>query len=102
MPASRQNMFTRDDTFFGVCEALGEDFRIPSNLLRLVFALAFFWNPVAVTGIYFAIGALVLLTRLIAPGPRPAETAPPPAAAQQAEAAPARRAEQEPVEQLAA
>lgn len=72
MQATQQNLFTRDDTFFGVCEALGEDFRIPPNLLRVALALLFFWNPTAVVAGYFAVGILVALTRWIAPNPRSA------------------------------
>jgi phage shock protein PspC (stress-responsive transcriptional regulator) len=81
MQATRQNLFTRDDTFFGVCEALGEDFRFPANLLRVAFALLFFWNPVVVIGVYLAIGVLVAMTRFIAPNPRmPAQVEDPRAA----------------------
>ncbi len=70
----RQNLFTRDDTFFGVCEGLGEDLRIPSNLLRAAFALGLFFNPQAVVITYFGLGALVLVSRLIFPNPRLAQT----------------------------
>jgi phage shock protein PspC (stress-responsive transcriptional regulator) len=66
-------LFTRDDTFFGVCEGLGEDLRIPSNLFRVGFGLAFFFAPVAVVIVYFALGALVLVSRLVFPKPRPAQ-----------------------------
>lgn len=74
MHASRQNLFTRDDTFFGVCEGLGEDFRIPANLLRLGFTLALFFYPLAALGAYAGAGMAVLVSRLLVP------TAHPPAA----------------------
>ena len=84
----------RDDTFFGVCEGLGEDLGIPSNLLRLALSLMLFWNPAAAVATYFAAGVLVLFTRLVFPKPRIAaadEAAPvqvEPAVQEPAEAAP--------------
>ena len=65
------NLFLRDDTFFGVCEGLGEDLGIPSNLFRMTFALLFFYSPAAAVGGYAGLGLLVLLTRIVAPNPRP-------------------------------
>ena len=70
MQSGKGNLFTRDDTFFGVCEGLGEDLRIPSNLFRITFALGFFFSPTIAVGIYFALGALVLVSRLLFPAPR--------------------------------
>ena len=32
-----RNPFTREDTLFGICEALGEDFRFNPLLLRIAF-----------------------------------------------------------------
>lgn len=64
------NLFTRDDTFFGVCQALGEDLRIPPNLLRMALALSLFWNPLAALCSYAAAGILVALTRWLVPNPR--------------------------------
>ena len=65
-----RNPFTREDTFFGVCQALGDDFRFNPIWLRLVFAGAFFWNPLAAMGAYVALGVVVLASRLVAPNPR--------------------------------
>lgn len=73
------NLLTRDDTFFGVCQALGEDFGFPPNLLRVALAVALFWNPVLVAAFYAGAGALVALSRWVAPEPRrpvPAEAEP--------------------------
>ena len=64
------NPFTREDTFFGVCQALGDDFRFNPLWLRLVFAGAFFWNPLAAAGAYAALGTIVLGSRLIVRNPR--------------------------------
>ena len=70
MQAGRGNLFTRDDTFFGVCEGLGEDLRLPSNLFRIAFSLGFFFSPQGAVIIYAALGALVLVSRLVFPAPR--------------------------------
>jgi phage shock protein PspC (stress-responsive transcriptional regulator) len=64
------NLFLRDDTFFGVCEGLGEDLGIPSNLFRMAFALSFFFSPAGALGAYAALGLIVLLTRLLVPNPK--------------------------------
>jgi len=63
------SVFARDDTFFGVCEALGEDLRIPSTLLRIGFALALFVNPIAAVATYFGLGLLVMALRWFVPTP---------------------------------
>lgn len=78
------NLFARPDTFFGICEGLGEDLGIHPNFLRLALAGALFWNPLAALAIYASAGAIVLATRLLFPNPRVA-------APQAAEAVPARQ-----------
>ncbi|HEX8363740.1 MAG TPA: hypothetical protein VF603_00475 [Allosphingosinicella sp.] len=69
------NLFTRDDTFLGVCEALGEDFRISPLLLRLGMTGFLFFNPIAAIASYLGAGILVALSRWIAPNPRVAAPA---------------------------
>ncbi len=64
------NVFTRDDTFLGVCQALGEDFGFPPTLLRVALSIALFFNPVLVIGIYLGLGAIVLASRLLVRAPR--------------------------------
>lgn len=64
------NVFTRDDTIFGVCQALGEDFGFNPVLLRVTFALALFWNAKLVIGVYLALGVVVLISRLLVRNPR--------------------------------
>ena len=61
------NLLTRDDTFFGVCEALGTDLGFSPNILRIVFGVAVMWNPAVVIGIYVALGAVVYASRYFFP-----------------------------------
>lgn len=89
MQSNKGNLFTRDDTFFGVCEGLGEDLGIPATLFRLAFALGFFFAPVPVVIAYLAVGALVLISRLVFPDPRSRTPGPVAAPAVQPEPAPA-------------
>ena len=70
MSERQPNLLTRDDTFFGVCQALGEDFGFPPNLLRVAFGIPVIFFPMQVLTIYFGLGAVVLLSRLLAPRPR--------------------------------
>ena len=64
------NLLTRDDTFFGVCQAIEEDFGIPSNILRIAFGLPVIFFPVPVLAVYFGLGAIILISRILAPSPR--------------------------------
>ena len=90
MQQSRSNLFARDDTFFGVCEALGQDFGFHPNWLRVALAPLLFWNPVATIVGYFTAGFLVLVARLLYPNPRLASAAP----ADETPAAPSAEADQ--------
>ena len=62
----------RGDTMLGVCEALGQDFGFHPNWLRLAFAAPVLWNPWIAFGLYLGLGAIVALSRLIAPHRRAA------------------------------
>ncbi|MDQ8755511.1 PspC domain-containing protein [Sphingosinicella sp. LHD-64] len=70
MMQTQGNLFTRDDTFFGVCQGLGEDLGFNPNWLRVALPVLAFFNPVAAIGAYAAGGVLVLATRLLVPNPR--------------------------------
>jgi phage shock protein C len=74
MKTAQPNPFTREDTFLGVCQAIGEDFGFNPLLLRLAFAGGMFWNFTATLGAYAALGLIVLASRLLAPNPRSAKT----------------------------
>jgi phage shock protein C len=60
----------RSHTILGVCEALGEDFRFNPIFLRVVLAAAVLWSPTIAIGTYFALGGVVLLSRLMFPKPK--------------------------------
>lgn len=62
----------RSHTILGVCEAIGEDFGFNPVLLRVPFAASVLWSPLLAIGAYFALGAIVLLSRLVAPKQQPA------------------------------
>jgi phage shock protein C len=64
------NLFTRDDTFFGVCEALGQDLGFNANLLRVTLGVAVLWNPVVVLSVYAGLGVLVAVSRFAFPNRR--------------------------------
>ena len=64
---AQPNLLFRNDTILGVCEAIGQDFGFHPNWLRVALALAFYFNPVAVIGTYVALGALVAVSRWVAP-----------------------------------
>ena len=49
----------RNDTFFGVCEAIGREFGFNPNWLRIAFGLLILFNPMAAVGAYFALGLFV-------------------------------------------
>jgi phage shock protein PspC (stress-responsive transcriptional regulator) len=57
----------RSHTILGVCEAIGEDFGFNPVLLRIPFAAGVLWSPVAMVVIYFALGLVVLTSRLMFP-----------------------------------
>jgi phage shock protein C len=57
----------RAHTILGVCEGLGEDFGFNPVLLRVPFAAAVLWSPMIAVAAYFALGAVVLVSRLLAP-----------------------------------
>lgn len=61
------NLFTRDDTLFGICEGLGQDLGFNPLWLRLAFLPALFFFPKLTFGIYAALGLIVLASRTIFP-----------------------------------
>jgi phage shock protein PspC (stress-responsive transcriptional regulator) len=72
MQSYQPAIFWREDTVFGVCEALGEDFGFNPLFLRIAFALGLLWNPLVMIYAYLGLAAIVLVSRLLAPNPLPA------------------------------
>lgn len=64
----------RSHTILGVCEAVGEDFGFNPVFLRVPFAASVLWSPMLAVAAYFALGALVLASRLLFPKPRAVDT----------------------------
>ena len=73
----------RAHTILGVCEAIGEDFGFNPVFLRIPLAVCVIWSPLVAFGTYFALGGVVLLSRLLFPQPKdeaaPASATPAPA-----------------------
>src|SRR5688572_21985328 len=59
MTRSTPSLFARHDTFFGVCEALGEDFRFSPNWLRLAVAVGLLVAPLVTLAAYLGMGVVV-------------------------------------------
>ena len=70
MQTSRPSLVARDDTFFGVCEALGRDFGFHPNWLRVAMAPLLFLAPVATICGYFGLGIVIAATRWLFPDRR--------------------------------
>ena len=67
MQSNRDVVFAREDTMFGVCQALGQDFGFNPVYLRIAFAVPVLFNPLAALGAYLAAAVLVLFSRLLVP-----------------------------------
>ena len=64
----------RSHTILGVCEAIGEDFGFNPVWLRVPFAATVLWSPLYSIIAYFALGLVVLASRLLAPKAKLSET----------------------------
>ena len=65
----------RSHTIFGVCEAIGEDFGFNPVWLRVLLAASVLASPTWAIATYFALGAVVLASRLLFPKPQTATVA---------------------------
>lgn len=61
------NLFLRDDTFTGTCQAIGEDFGFNPNWLRVAFGIAVLFSFTYAAAVYLALAAVVLVSRVLAP-----------------------------------
>ena len=77
MTRSKPSLFARHDTFFGVCEALGQDFGFNANWLRLAVAVGLLVVPMMTVAAYLGLGVVVLVSRLIFPSRATAAAAAP-------------------------
>src|SRR3954466_1796073 len=64
----------RSHTILGVCEAIGEDFGFNPVFLRIPLAVSVIWSPMIAFGTYFALGAVVLVSRLLFPAAKAVST----------------------------
>lgn len=64
MEHDHSNVFRRRDTFFGICEATGQDFGFNPLWLRLALVAPLFFFPVETFAAYFGLGAIILIARL--------------------------------------
>ena len=62
----------RSHTILGVCEALGEDFGFNPVFLRVPLAASVIISPLWAIGAYLALGAIVLLSRILFPNAKAA------------------------------
>lgn len=67
-PAKREPALPlRNDTFLGVCEAIGQDLGFNANFLRVPLAVLILWNPLVVIASYLVLGCAVALSRWLFP-----------------------------------
>jgi len=59
----------RAHTILGVCEAIGEDFGFNPVFLRIPLAAMVIVSPMWAFGAYFALGGVVMVSRLLFPRP---------------------------------
>lgn len=83
MQNNRGNLFTRNDTMLGVCEALGQDFGFNPQFLRAALAVLLIPFPVQVIASYLAAGVVIAIARFVFPVPRRKAAAPVTLAAEQ-------------------
>ena len=67
MSVSPSPLFDRPDTFFGVCEGLGQDLGFNANYLRALLGVAVLWNPIIVIATYVVLGIAVAIARWMYP-----------------------------------
>lgn len=77
MDQENTNLFRRRDTFFGICEAIGQDFGFNPLWLRLAFVAPIFFFPVQTFMVYFGLGIAVVASRLLFPAKRAANPSAP-------------------------
>ncbi|WP_114226833.1 MULTISPECIES: PspC domain-containing protein [Sphingomonas] len=67
MTTTKGNLFLRQDTLFGACQGLADDFGISALWLRIPLAATILYSPEIAFGTYAFLCALVLVTRKVWP-----------------------------------
>ena len=67
MTASQPTLFSRHDTFLGVCEGIGQDLGFHPDYLRAIFAVSLLFAPKIVLLVYLGLGVTVFVTRNLFP-----------------------------------
>lgn len=75
MTTASPTFLGREDTFFGICEAIGQDSGINANLLRIALGVGVLFAPVMVIATYVVLGLAVVASRMIFPVAVPAVAA---------------------------
>lgn len=68
--ATYRSILARDDTLLGFCFAVAQDFGFNPLYLRILFAVVLFWSPLGAFAGYAILGAIVALSRRLAPDPQ--------------------------------
>jgi len=63
--ASNANVFLRNDTILGTCQAIGDDFGFNANWLRVPLAAALLASPTGAVAFYLGLSVIVLLSRML-------------------------------------
>jgi phage shock protein C len=67
MTTASPTFLGRSDTFFGVCEAIGQDLGFNANWLRIALGVGVLFAPVAVIVTYGVLALAVVVSRAVAP-----------------------------------
>ena len=67
MTAETLSPIRRPHTILGVCEALGDDFGFNPLYLRIAFAAGLFFSATWVIAAYLGLGAIIAVSRWVAP-----------------------------------
>jgi phage shock protein C len=59
------NVFLRNDTIFGACQAIGDDFGFNPNYIRVPLAAAMLASPMGAIAFYLGLSVLVLASRML-------------------------------------
>ena len=62
---ANSNVFLRNDTILGACQAIGDDFGFNANWLRVPLAASLLASPMGAIAFYLGLSAVVLLSRIL-------------------------------------